>query len=115
MPTVVERPVSRQLWVQNNVFLKGLISTHNEVESVLSGGKKKCVLLSVSSPAALICACWKAQLIISSLGLTLSPVFLSFGKCEIMHVLFVVSQSVRLSLLSLGQATDVFHIEVLLN
>lgn len=111
---MVKRPVSWQPWVQNNVFLKGLFSTHKEVESDLSG--KGMVLLSVSSQAALVCTCCEHtdnhQFHWAS---TLSPVFLSFWKCRIMHVLFVVPQSVLISLLSLGQATDIFCIGVLLN
>lgn len=74
------------------------------------------VLLSVSSPATLICTCWENtdnhQFHWAS---TLSPVFLSFWKCRIMHVLFVVPQSVLIALLSLRQTTDIFHIDVLLN
>lgn len=112
---MVERPVSWQPWVQSNVFLKGLFSTHKEVESGLLG-EGGMVLLSVSSLATLICTCWENtdnhQFHWAS---TLSPVFLSFWKCRIMRVLFVVPQSVLISLLSLGQATDIFHIDVLLN
>lgn len=111
---MVERPVSWQLWVQN-IFLKELFAAHKEVESGLSG-KKKSVLLSLTSLATLMCTCWEStdnhQ---SHWASPLSPVFLSFVKCRIMHGLFVVSQSVLIFLLSLGQATDIFHIEVLLN
>lgn len=90
-------------------FWKGSFLLIKKLSLIFLG--KNFILFSIFSPAT----CWES--IESSHSFT-EPLFhlcISLGKCRLMHILFVVSQPVLRSFLSVGQATDIFYIEVLLN